>query len=146
MGIICRHCIKVLIHTNKSVVSSYYIMDRWRKGIKRIHNALKNCYLDNMSNDHMSRHNELYSKFSYVVDAAVVSEEKYVFCTQYMDSLQESLLHFSSANANCSSVGVTPSPVRCVHSPKKVRSKGRPPTKRKAAKVYRPKTKHVKNT
>ncbi|KAK1309485.1 hypothetical protein QJS10_CPA09g01049 [Acorus calamus] len=56
----------------------------------------------------------------------------------------DALMNFKHGNANCVSVGEEALPERSVHSPKRMRSKGRPPSKRKAAKVYKPKAKQVK--
>ncbi|KAK1309943.1 Protein argonaute PNH1 [Acorus calamus] len=61
-------------------------------------------------------------------------------CVKPLPALKEkvkrdALMNFKHENANCVSVGEEALLERSVHSPKKVRSKGRPPSKKKAAKV-----------
>ncbi|KAK1264794.1 Protein FAR1-RELATED SEQUENCE 6 [Acorus gramineus] len=139
-----RHSIKVMIYTNTMEVSSHYILDRWRKGIKRKHNYVKNCYVNQMSNHYMRRHHELYSKFVNVAEAAAVSVEKLEFCKKNLDSLHAHLMNLSNETPNCSTIGEEPLPNSIVHSPTKVRRKGRPLSKRKAANVFKPRRQQVK--
>ncbi|KAK1307580.1 hypothetical protein QJS10_CPA09g00801 [Acorus calamus] len=125
-------------------VSSHYILDRWRKGIKRKHNSIKNCYVDEMSNEYMCMYHDLYSKFVNVAEAVVVSHEKLEYYKKYLDFLYVSLINMNSENISSGIIGEEPLPDLNVHSPIKVRSKGCPSSKRKAPKVYKPSRKQVK--
>ncbi|KAK1260061.1 hypothetical protein QJS04_geneDACA015390 [Acorus gramineus] len=142
-GILCRHSMKVLIHINMMEVSQNYILDRWQKGIKRMHNYVKNCYVDNMSNEQMWRHHDLHSKFISIADVAVVSPEMFELCKNHLDVLYNDLTKEVTDHNDCS-VGDEQIPNSIVHSPYKVRSKGRPPSRRKAPKVYKPRSTKAK--
>jgi zinc finger SWIM domain-containing protein 3 len=43
-GILCRHVLYVLTRKKIKVVSSQYILDRWRKNMKRKHNFIQCTY------------------------------------------------------------------------------------------------------
>ncbi|KAK9273408.1 hypothetical protein L1049_018218 [Liquidambar formosana] len=132
MGIICRHIIKVLVEKNVNEVPDQYILDRWKKDIKRTHTYVTNCYDDLGMKEQHVRQRCLYSQFSQISEMAVESAKMYEFVMKNLQLLHERMLSndccFDDANeGDCSDLPIC--------SPLKVRSNGRPPMKRKESKV-----------
>ncbi|XP_042396714.1 protein FAR1-RELATED SEQUENCE 4-like [Zingiber officinale] len=97
-GILCRHVIKVLIRMKVTEVPMNYIVDRWRKDIKRGYQSISNIYDDYDTKEKL-----------------IVNDLEH--------SRAEQLKGVSTFGA------------KAIHSPLKVRSRGRPPTKRKQSKI-----------
>ncbi|KAK9289539.1 hypothetical protein L1049_007695 [Liquidambar formosana] len=137
-GIVCRHILKVLLERNIRELPGEYILDRWRKCIKRNHNYVKNCYEDLVTKEEMVRQSSLYTIFCQISDAAVKSIEKYEFLRENLEILHEKM---STLEFNVDDGDTIPCEDGCsrlrIRSPLKVRSKGRPPVKRKESRIYR---------
>ncbi|KAH7685619.1 FHY3/FAR1 family protein [Dioscorea alata] len=136
-GIICRHICKVLIERNVKDIPSRYILPRWRKDIKPMHTYVLNCYDDPQTNEEKLRYNKLCSHFTKATELGAESNDKYMFLMKYVDEAIERLMD----NPTCKdkSTPMLPEATNVPHqkflSPLKVRSKGRPPSKRKKSKV-----------
>ncbi|KAH7690217.1 FHY3/FAR1 family protein [Dioscorea alata] len=147
-GILCRHICKVLIEKNVKEIPQRYILPRWRKDIKRRHTCVVNCYDNPQTSEENVRYNALCSHFSKAAEIGAISVERYNFLMKYVDEAIEKLMdnaHYYESHSNedlhpialeevneqCQS---TSSSVK-LRSPLKVRSKGRPPSKRKKSKV-----------
>ncbi|KAK9290690.1 hypothetical protein L1049_008864 [Liquidambar formosana] len=58
-GIICRHILKVMVKNNVFQFTPDYIIDQWRKDIKRNHNFVTNCYDDLETHEEYVRQDSL---------------------------------------------------------------------------------------
>ncbi|KAJ0972994.1 hypothetical protein J5N97_020953 [Dioscorea zingiberensis] len=148
-GIICRHICKVLIERNVKEISSQYILPRWRKDVKRRHTYMMNYYEDTKTSEQKVQYNKLCSHFSEVAEIGVESIEKYNFVMKCVDGIKEKLMDNSYFWESHSSQAISPmvlleedheqhqttSLTTKFLTPLKVRSKGRPPSKRKKSTV-----------
>ncbi|KAH7659854.1 FHY3/FAR1 family protein [Dioscorea alata] len=136
-GIICRHICKVLIEKNVKDVPSRYILPRWRKDIKRMHTYVLNCYDDPQNTEEKLRYNKLCSHFSKAAELGAKSNDKYVFLMKYVDEAIEKLMDNTTCKEKLTPMlsEATNVPHQKFLTPLKVRSKGRPPSKRKKSKV-----------
>ncbi|KAF5477601.1 hypothetical protein F2P56_004221 [Juglans regia] len=61
-GILCKHALRVLIQMSQHTIPSKYILDRWRKDVKRKYTFVKSCY-DTSSIDDARRYNRIQNCF-----------------------------------------------------------------------------------
>ncbi|XP_042445527.1 protein FAR1-RELATED SEQUENCE 6-like [Zingiber officinale] len=136
-GILCRHVIKVLMRMKVIEVLMRYIMDRWRKDIKRGYQSISNIYDDYGCDGKRLRYNTLTPLMqevqqlgaenddicSVLVKIMKDTKEKLIIALENGQSMVEQLEEASTSGA------------KVIHSPLKVRTKGRPPIKRKQSKV-----------
>ncbi|XP_039118766.1 protein FAR1-RELATED SEQUENCE 6-like isoform X2 [Dioscorea cayenensis subsp. rotundata] len=136
-GIICRLICKVFLEKNVKDIPSRYILSRWRKNIKRMHTYVLNCYDDPQTSEEKQRYNKLCSHFTKAAEFGAESNDKYIFLMKCVDEVIEKLM----GNTTCMekftpmSLEATDAPHQNFLTPLKVRSKGRPPSKRKKSKV-----------
>uniref|UniRef100_A0A2N9FIU7 Protein FAR1-RELATED SEQUENCE n=1 Tax=Fagus sylvatica TaxID=28930 RepID=A0A2N9FIU7_FAGSY len=104
-GILCRHALFVLSQQRVTILPDRYILDRWRKNIKRKHTYVSTCTDDVQHNPVLERYEKLHRLAVGVLE--IGAEEK-------------------------NSVGAAPDVVRTevVRSPTVVKRKGRPRMKR----------------
>ncbi|GKV15771.1 hypothetical protein SLEP1_g26523 [Rubroshorea leprosula] len=147
-GILCRHVVKVLIEKNVKEVPHRYILDRWRKDIKRRHTFIKSCCDDFDSSEKKLRYTKLCSKFYKVAVVGVESKENYEFLLNCIDdALDRIMKRPNSKGIDLNHVSMEPRmetneghqeistiPARLL-SPLKARAKGRPPSKRKQSTI-----------
>ncbi|KAJ0962993.1 hypothetical protein J5N97_028115 [Dioscorea zingiberensis] len=145
-GIICRHICKVLIEKNVKEIPSRFILPRWRKDIKRRHTYVMNCYDDTQTSEHKVRYNKLCSHLSKATKIGAESMEKFNFLMKCVDGAIEKLMDNATSWGNHSNEVLqtmleenneqpqTTATTKFL-TPLKVRSKGRPPSKRKKSKV-----------
>uniref|UniRef100_A0A2N9IHW6 Protein FAR1-RELATED SEQUENCE n=1 Tax=Fagus sylvatica TaxID=28930 RepID=A0A2N9IHW6_FAGSY len=109
-GILCRHALFVLSQQRVTVLPDRYILDRWRKDIKRKHTYVSTCTDDVQHNPVLERYEKLHRLAVGVLEIGAESP--------------------SSQRKN--SVGAAPDVVRTevVRSPMVVKRKGRPRMKR----------------
>ncbi|XP_034223833.1 protein FAR-RED IMPAIRED RESPONSE 1-like [Prunus dulcis] len=147
-GILCRHIILVLIEKQIFRISEKYIFRRWRKDIKRCHTKVKVSYADWSSKPEAHRFEKMCNLFYEVADMATKSDEK---CNMVMGFVNDLKLKLTSnevvreSNQHETNVidGATQvdkledtSNEGCkILSPRVVRGKGRPPSKRLQSKV-----------
>ncbi|KAF4355316.1 hypothetical protein F8388_026586 [Cannabis sativa] len=88
-GILCKHAISVLLKMEVINVPEKYILQRWRKDLKRCHTRVKVGYYDDWtSNLEAQRYDKLRKKFDEVADLAVVSDEKMMQLWNLLDEIQ----------------------------------------------------------
>ncbi|XP_047320296.1 protein FAR-RED IMPAIRED RESPONSE 1-like [Impatiens glandulifera] len=144
-GILCRHVISVLIMNGVFEVPMNYIVERWCKNIKRGYQSITNLY-DDHSCDDVSYRRKILTPLIYEIQHLGEKNDK--CCSILVDILKDAKdkliaidFEHSSAQNDCDLIpitndceklkGVTISSVKTIHSPLKVRARGRPPTKRK---------------
>ncbi|KAH7685558.1 FHY3/FAR1 family protein [Dioscorea alata] len=140
-GIFCRHICKLLIERNVKEIPSHYVLPRWRKDIKRRHTYVMNYYEDTQTNEQNVRYTKLYSHFAKLAEIGVASTGKYLFLMKCMDEAMEKLMDNGCEQEqpiHSYEVHEQEQPMSSTSkflTPLKVRSKGRPPSKRKKSKV-----------
>jgi hypothetical protein len=142
-GIICRHVLFVLTHKKIKQVPSQYILDRWRKNVKRKHNFIR-CTHGGMEDTPVAkRFDKLCSVFFPVAEVGAMSEESCNSLIEQLHNLKIQLSSNSSCKNNSEQLGTlecdTPSngetTNKAILSPIAVRCAGRPPSLRKESKV-----------
>ncbi|KAG6511007.1 hypothetical protein ZIOFF_029056 [Zingiber officinale] len=125
-GILCRHVIKVLMRMKVIEVPMRYIMDRWRKDIKRGYQSISNIYDDYGCDGKRLRYNTLTPLMqevqqlgaenddicSVLVKIMKDTKEKLIIAMENGQSMVEQLEEASTSGA------------KVIHSPLKVRTKG----------------------
>ncbi|KAG6517174.1 hypothetical protein ZIOFF_020554 [Zingiber officinale] len=132
-----RHVIKVLMRMKVIEVPMSYIMNRWRKDIKRGYQSISNIYDGYGCSEKRLRYNTLTPLMQEVQQLGAESDEICSVLVEIMKDTKEKLI-IAMENGQ-SRVGqfeeASTSEAKVIHSPLKVRTKGRPPTKRKQSKV-----------
>ncbi|KAG6470424.1 hypothetical protein ZIOFF_071497 [Zingiber officinale] len=132
-----RHVIKVLMRMKVIEVPMSYIMNRWRKDIKRGYQSISNIYDGYGCSEKRLRYNTLTPLMQEVQQLGAESDEICSVLVEIMKDTKEKLI-IAMENGQ-SRAGqfeeASTSEAKVIHSPLKVRTKGRPPTKRKQSKV-----------
>lgn len=137
-GILCRHLLAVLTQRKVTTVPSKYVLTRWRKYVRRKHTYVTSNW-DGLKPGAL-RFDKMCNKFFDIAELGAESEDK---CVVILNGLDELMERVSKGEAVCASsqppVDVSqtlPSLGQSrVLSLVAVRSKGRPPFKRKVSKV-----------
>ncbi|XP_071700129.1 protein FAR1-RELATED SEQUENCE 4-like [Rutidosis leptorrhynchoides] len=132
-GMLCRHVLTVLTTENVYLIPSKYILQRWRKDIKRRHTKVKVNYSDWVVSDVGRRYDKMCHAFSEVADLASDLDEK---CSLVLDRVNELKSEILGEKTNNGSTMCTQrnndfnnENVK-IRDPPAVRRKGRPPSKR----------------
>ncbi|KAA8525807.1 hypothetical protein F0562_007662 [Nyssa sinensis] len=147
-GILCRHAIVTLLHNKVYRIPERYIMRRWRKDVKRCHTRVQISYSDYSAKAETKRFDSLCNSFHEVADMASESEDKFNLVMTWIAEMKNNLKHeegICGSNQTTSKVSTENNSVGEHHgisnesknilTPLAVRSKGRPPFKRKQSKV-----------
>ncbi|XP_059643663.1 protein FAR1-RELATED SEQUENCE 6-like isoform X2 [Cornus florida] len=147
-GILCRHAISVMLQENVNEVPSHYILDRWRKDIKRGYTFVKNIYDDCSNSEQRQRNNYLSPLLYEVQELGVESDEKCEFLMNLLKETKKKLLSFDTCCHDSQASVVGQPTVECsnkLHKPShsqkklltpiKAKTKGRPPSNRKQSLV-----------
>uniref|UniRef100_A0A2N9F5F6 Protein FAR1-RELATED SEQUENCE n=1 Tax=Fagus sylvatica TaxID=28930 RepID=A0A2N9F5F6_FAGSY len=134
-GILCRHALFVLSQERVTVLPDRYILDRWRKDIKRKHTYVSTCTDDVQHNPVLERYEKLHRLAVGVLEIGAESVENFNVLEKLLIDLKDNFSRScdkqpSSQRKN--SVGAAPDVVRTevVRSPTVVKRKGRPRMKR----------------
>uniref|UniRef100_A0A2N9GE57 Protein FAR1-RELATED SEQUENCE n=1 Tax=Fagus sylvatica TaxID=28930 RepID=A0A2N9GE57_FAGSY len=134
-GILCRHALFVLSQQRVTVLPDRYILDRWRKDIKRKHTYVSTCTDDVQHNPVLERYEKLHRLAVGVLEIGAESVENFNVLEKLLIDLKDNFSRScdkqpSSQRKN--SVGAAPDVVRTevVRSPMVVKRKGRPRMKR----------------
>ncbi|KAF5460383.1 hypothetical protein F2P56_020257 [Juglans regia] len=95
-GILCRHALRVLTMLDKDL-SSKYILDRWRKDLKRKYTFVKSSYDDLSGNLEAQRYDKLTKSFFEVALIASKSEEACMKSISHVSRLKGELVHHGSS-------------------------------------------------
>ncbi|KAI5430378.1 hypothetical protein KIW84_034820 [Lathyrus oleraceus] len=131
-GIVCRHVLSVCSQERIVSLPEKYVLTRWKKNIKRKHSYIKTSYGVTELNPQMDRFDKLCKHFYEVAEVAAESEET-------TEDLHETLRLFSSNMSTKDSSLIeenlnddfNPINSNRIRSPKHVKRKGRPSSKRK---------------
>ncbi|OAY67210.1 Protein FAR-RED ELONGATED HYPOCOTYL 3, partial [Ananas comosus] len=142
-GILCQHSIAVLVHRKLMIVPNSYILTRWRKDVRRRYTRVKTWHKNLGSTAEIYRYEEVCRNMYDIADIAAESDEKCELALRTLRDLKTKLENTSSSKGSndieYSPIAATPSNDASngrnndqrVLSPLPVRSKGRPPSKRK---------------
>ncbi|XP_039117870.1 uncharacterized protein LOC120253638 [Dioscorea cayenensis subsp. rotundata] len=121
---------------NVKDIPSRYILPRWRKDIKRMHTYVQNCYDDPQTSEEKLRFTKLCSHFSKAAELGAESNDKFNLLMKYVDDAIEKLMDNTTCKENFTPTlsEATIVPHQQFLTPLKMRSKGRPPSKRKKSK------------
>ncbi|XP_047326832.1 protein FAR-RED IMPAIRED RESPONSE 1-like [Impatiens glandulifera] len=134
-GILCRHILMVYRRMKVDQVPERYVLDRWRKDLKRGYQSITNIYDSDVSESQRKRYNSLTPMMHLFQQLASQSEDKTSVASRLLeDMIQKLMLDFDNASTS-STPATTPPTEKVIHSPVRVRARGRPPTKRKLSVV-----------
>jgi hypothetical protein len=93
-GIMCRHALIVLTLIKcVEELPSKFILDRWRKDLKRKYTFIKSSYDDLSGNPKVQKYDDLYNDFSEVAFIASEDTETYMKMKTCVRKLKEELIH-----------------------------------------------------
>jgi hypothetical protein len=134
-GILCRHVLFVFFQERVTVLPDRYILDRWRKDIKRKHTYVSTCTNDVQHNPVLERYEKLHRLAVGVLEIGAESIENFNVLKKLLIDLKDNFPRScdkqpSSQRKN--SVRAASDVVRTevVRSPIVVKHKGRPRMKR----------------
>ncbi|XP_042940562.1 protein FAR1-RELATED SEQUENCE 5-like [Carya illinoinensis] len=148
-GILCRHALRVCQLKKIKELPSVYVLDRWRKDVKRRYTLLRSSYDDHGDRED-SRNYELVVKRCLKLATKIASNSEKVhaflsvvddFEKTCEDSTVDSTLIHTKEKAD-----VVLDKGKKILSPNVVRGKGRPPSKRRVPHVEKMATKKSKRT
>ncbi|XP_042968141.1 protein FAR1-RELATED SEQUENCE 5-like [Carya illinoinensis] len=131
-GILCRHALRILAQLGKTEVPQKYILARWRKDIKRDYLNVKSSY-EATSNPVRKRFDRIQSCFHSLCSNAAKTEGNCVKLIAQLEQLKQEYPEGNSYEGTTTPGQAMPMDGTRgkVLSPLVVRSKGRPPSKRK---------------
>ncbi|XP_047326874.1 protein FAR-RED IMPAIRED RESPONSE 1-like [Impatiens glandulifera] len=128
-GLVCRHLIYILFRLKVSIVLDKYILNRWRKNVNRDYQGITNIYDDSCHiEEDKRRKNRLQPLWNEVSDLGSKNDENLLIVEEMLKETKQRLMDVNEIH---SMEGNESRVAKSLHSPLKVRSRGRPPTKRK---------------
>jgi hypothetical protein len=134
-GILCRHVLYVLTHKKIKKVPSQYILDRWRKNVKRKHNFIRCTYGGMEDTPVAERFDKLCNAFIPIAEIGAMSEDS---CNSLIEQLRNLKIqpssnssseinnkYLSTQEGGAPSIGETS---KAILSPIAVRCAGHPPS------------------
>ncbi|XP_042942679.1 protein FAR-RED IMPAIRED RESPONSE 1-like [Carya illinoinensis] len=144
-GIICRHILSIFAARDVQELPEKYIMERWRKDIKHRYALIRSSYDD--LNGKASRYSGLIKLCYEVATNACESEDNSLDMTEKLKAMNsiytKSKPQATVASTHTSIYAETGSSKK-VLSPRVVRGKGRPPSKRRQPIIEKLQTKNKK--
>ena len=133
-GILCRHALFVLSQERVTVLPDRYILDRWRKDIKRKHIYVSTCTDDVQHNPILERYEKLHRLAVSVFEIGVESVENFNVLEKLLMDLKDNFPRLCDKQPSFqrkNSVEAASDVVRTevVRSPVVVKRKGQPRTK-----------------
>ncbi|XP_047312870.1 protein FAR1-RELATED SEQUENCE 1-like [Impatiens glandulifera] len=128
-GLLCRHILAVLNRMKVNQVPAYYILDRWRKDLKRGYQIFTNIYDSDVCEIERNRYNYLTP---IMLEVQQLASKSQVNCSA-LDEVMKDMKEKFKISPNCTTDSELTKKV--IHSPVKVRARGRPPTKRKQSSI-----------
>ncbi|XP_042974558.1 uncharacterized protein LOC122306186 [Carya illinoinensis] len=133
-------------------VPKKYILDRWRKDIKRTYTLIRNSYDIVDERPEVSRYSRIIKRCYQVATNAASSDEHTEDMVAKLDAMNLGYLNNMPSHQPCSNVAVTLAATTTTESSQKVlsplvvRGKGRPPSLRKKSIIERVKPTTKKST
>ncbi|KAF5468087.1 hypothetical protein F2P56_012268 [Juglans regia] len=146
-GIICRHILSIFAARDVQVLPEKYIMERWRKDIKRRYALIRSSYDDLSGKPAASRYSGLIKLCFQVATNACESEDNSLDMTQKLKAMNEiytKLKPQATVASTHASIDAETGSSKKVLSPRVVRGKGRPPSKRRQPTIEKLQTKNKK--
>ncbi|XP_040987675.1 protein FAR-RED IMPAIRED RESPONSE 1-like [Juglans microcarpa x Juglans regia] len=146
-GIICRHIISIFAARDVQVLSEKYIMERWRKDIKRRYGLIRSSYDDLSGKPAASRYSGLIKLCYQVATNACENEDNSLHMTQKLKAMNEIYTKskpLATVASTHASIDAETGSLKKVLSPRVVRGKGRPPSKRRQPTIEKLQTKNKK--
>jgi len=140
-GILCRHAISVLTAHNITSFPPRYYLDRWRKDVERRYTLIKSSYDSLSGNPDVQRYDNLCKCMHKLAEIAARNVDHYRKVQRHINMLTTELsgLSCESIDGDDLEVEIDGDDLEVetdqVHTPLKVRSKGRLPYKRKESAV-----------
>ncbi|KAF5451893.1 hypothetical protein F2P56_026951 [Juglans regia] len=143
-GILCRHILAVFKCNEIKILPDRYILDRWRKDIKRRYTLIRSSYDAGEERADSNRYSELLNIcYEMITDAASSKEHTedaktklYAMMKLYRANQQHPSITQTGSNIGCSGNDTTTvGTSKKVLSPHVVRGKGRPPSLRRASRM-----------
>ncbi|GLT62426.1 hypothetical protein SLA2020_350650 [Shorea laevis] len=142
-GILCRHALTILSLKKVRSLPTNYILDRWRKDLKRTYSFIENSYEGRSCNPVAKRYDRMMKKFSEVATITASCEDHYLDVMHHSEMLMAKYSkigceptspshHLPSASSKGNEATVRTNKVL---SPLVVKTKGKPPCKRKVSTV-----------
>ncbi|KAI3855587.1 hypothetical protein MKX03_006625 [Papaver bracteatum] len=139
-GIVCRHAIMVLHRNDIFVLPEKYLLQRWRKDVKRIHTNMQYSSDAWKLTPKQKRHNELCNSFAVLADAASSSDVKFADIKKWIQAqLEVSNFNEDSTcklNAIVETTNSPPIESKKIRNPPAAPKKGHPKENTPKAKVY----------
>ncbi|XP_042979877.1 protein FAR1-RELATED SEQUENCE 9-like [Carya illinoinensis] len=146
-GIICRHILSIFAARDVQVLPEKYIMERWRKDIKRRYALIRSSYDDLSGKPAATRYSGLIKLCYEVATNACESEDNSLDMTEKlkaMNSIYTKSKPQATVASTHTSIHAETGSLKKVLSPRVVRGKGRPPSKRKQPTIEKLQTKNKK--
>ncbi|XP_042954536.1 protein FAR1-RELATED SEQUENCE 5-like [Carya illinoinensis] len=143
MGILCRHILAVFNCNSVKELPDRYILDRWRKDIKRKYTLIRSSYDAGDQRPTGNRYSVLLNMCYGMIDYAVDSSEQFEDANKkihemtklYRQSQTSSSMMQTGPEPGMSTLDSTAGGSSQVKSPKLVRGKGRPSSLRRASRM-----------
>ncbi|XP_062162209.1 protein FAR1-RELATED SEQUENCE 4-like [Alnus glutinosa] len=147
-GILCTHSISVLMTKKVTALPSRYVLDRWRKDIKREYSMIKSSFDAIGDNPNAQLHDKIRNNLEELLSLTAVKVERCMDVMKNIDMLKEKFrelnlapshsshrISAAVASSSCNEVVKSNDDVALqnnqVLSPTKVKCKGKPPKLRK---------------
>ena len=91
-GILCRHTLFVLSQESVTVLLERYILDWWRKDIKRKHTYVPTCIDDVQHNPILERYEKLHKLANSVLEIGAESVENFNVLEKLLIDLKDNFL------------------------------------------------------
>ncbi|XP_062145414.1 protein FAR1-RELATED SEQUENCE 2-like [Alnus glutinosa] len=131
-GILCRHSLFVLRTKKVTTLPQRYVLDRWRKDVKREYSKVKSSYDAISDNPHAQIHDKVRNNLKELLSLTSVNTEKR--CIELMEKIDQLKELWRCENQSFGiPATVASSSCKKVLSPVKIDCKGRPRTKRKVS-------------
>jgi hypothetical protein len=98
IGILCKHSISVLVTKKVTMVPPRYILDRWRKDIKRKYTLIKSSCDAFVNSSSAQRYDKIFKKFEELASLTLESEEYSMEVMKNFNVLNEKFRALKSGN------------------------------------------------
>ncbi|XP_042950111.1 protein FAR1-RELATED SEQUENCE 5-like [Carya illinoinensis] len=143
-GVLCRHVLGIMRVNKVRSVPEKYILDRWRKDIKRTYTLIRSSYDGVDERPEVCRYSRIIKKCNEVATNASSCDEHTEDMLAKLDAMNlgyRTNKPPSKVNVTTTAVPTTTATSKNVLSPHVVRGKGRPPSLRKKSMIE-----HIKPT
>ncbi|KAF5474358.1 hypothetical protein F2P56_006262 [Juglans regia] len=149
-GILCRHVLRVCQLKKINVLPDVYVLDRWRKDLKRTYTLVRSSYDDQRDRADARNYERVLKRCSKLATKISSDNEKISAFLRVIDEFETkcegSSLHESAYEQIKAKTNVVLDKGKKILSPNVDRGKGRPPSKRKVPPVEKLPTKRKKPT